>query len=126
MMEGKNALAGLTREQVELAAKVGLEFAKRHTCGDLQEAVATMDDMERDWKAVEELVGVEGDPETLIQQLRTLMPAPDDATPQFRWNRLRGQITAQIDAIDKATPFEEVEPGWWLRMQRVRKLAQEG
>lgn len=39
-----------------------------------------------------------------------------------KWNSLRSQVLAQIEAIDKSTPWGEREPGWWLHMMEVARL----
>jgi hypothetical protein len=44
-------------------------------------------------------------------------------TPAAQWAALkaRGNYTrAEIDAIDAATPWSEVEPQWWLAMMAAR------
>lgn len=44
-------------------------------------------------------------------------------TPRQMWEELktRGNYTSQeIDAIDKETPWSEVEPEWWLEMMQAR------
>jgi len=43
------------------------------------------------------------------------------ASPRERWIALRAQFLAEIDAIDKATPWSEVEPDWWLEMANARR-----
>lgn len=44
-------------------------------------------------------------------------------TPAERWAELkaRGSVTAaEIDAIDRDTPWKEVEPRWWFEMMKAR------
>lgn len=44
--------------------------------------------------------------------------------PYERWEQLkaRGNVTAEeIDAIDRDTPWAEVEPRWWLEMMDFRR-----
>lgn len=36
------------------------------------------------------------------------------------WETLRAEMLRRIDAIDKATPWRETEPRWWLQMMDVR------
>lgn len=49
------------------------------------------------------------------------MSAPNPS-PADEWTILKTEILARIEVIDKATPWQEVEPRWWLEMMRVRAL----
>ncbi len=42
-------------------------------------------------------------------------------TPAEQWKDLKTQTLVAIDAIDKATPWQETEPKWWLEMMEVRR-----
>lgn len=44
-------------------------------------------------------------------------------TPQQKWEALRQEIIARVDAIDNETPWAECEPDWWLDMMDVRDVA---
>lgn len=37
---------------------------------------------------------------------------------------LLDQLLIDIDTIDGNTPWQEVEPGWWLQMMAIRRDAQ--
>lgn len=41
-------------------------------------------------------------------------------SPADQWVALKADILRQIEAIDKATPWSEVEPRWWLEMVGIR------
>lgn len=47
----------------------------------------------------------------------SLLPA---AHGSETWETLRAEMLRRIDAIDKATPWRETEPRWWLQMMDVR------
>lgn len=47
------------------------------------------------------------------------IPAPPPAT---RWVALREHMLRNIAEIDAATPWAEVEPGWWLDMMKAERL----
>lgn len=36
------------------------------------------------------------------------------------WEELRAEMLRRIDEIDEATPWQSVEPDWWLHMSRVQ------
>lgn len=44
-------------------------------------------------------------------------------SPYQRWQELKakGPTLAEIEAIDQATPWGEVEPDWWLEMMGVAR-----
>lgn len=45
----------------------------------------------------------------------------ETVTPQVQFNALCAEMLARIDAIDKATPWQETEPRWWLAMMNVQR-----
>jgi hypothetical protein len=40
-------------------------------------------------------------------------------SPSAQWAALKQETLDRIKTIDKATPWAEVEPQWWLEMMRV-------
>ena len=42
--------------------------------------------------------------------------------PSIQWQMLKAETLRKIDEIDRATPWQETEPEWWLRMMDVREL----
>lgn len=46
-------------------------------------------------------------------------------TPQSRWRELRAEFLKSIEEINAATPWQEVEPKWWLEMMDVSRSLRE-
>ncbi len=40
-----------------------------------------------------------------------------------KWETTKALILEAINAIDKDTPFSDIEPKWWREMMAVRKAA---
>lgn len=38
-----------------------------------------------------------------------------------KWDDLRYEFIQRIDELDRATPYQSVEPEWWLQMQKARR-----
>jgi len=55
-----------------------------------------------------------------VRRAGTKPPARD------RWEALKAKVRAEIGAIDKDTPWAEVEPEWWLEMQEVLRAVSKG
>jgi len=43
-------------------------------------------------------------------------------TPKERWIELKAQMQQEIDKIDKDTPWQVIEPAWWLEMREIEKI----
>jgi len=39
-----------------------------------------------------------------------------------KWLALVTETISKINEIDNATPYQAVEPEWWLEMMKVRRL----
>lgn len=48
-----------------------------------------------------------------------------DNGPLERTNQDSINMLAEIDKIDQDTPWQEVEPNWWLSMMDLRKMLRE-
>jgi hypothetical protein len=48
-------------------------------------------------------------------------PVVEPATPAAQWTALKAEMSARIEAIDRATPWAETEPRWWLEMMEVKR-----
>jgi hypothetical protein len=46
-----------------------------------------------------------------------------EVTPRQKFVSEMQSIISKIDAIDKETPWQHVEPEWWLEMMGIRKKA---
>lgn len=55
------------------------------------------------------------------QQIESQGTAPKGgvARPSARWKAAKAALLAEIAAIDKATPWSDVEPDWWVEMMAV-------
>lgn len=69
----------------------------------------------------------------LIADLRHAQLAPGTDSeplklpePRVRWEALKAGLAQAIRDIDTDTPWQEVEPGWWLDMMRVDRLLNRG
>lgn len=38
-----------------------------------------------------------------------------------RWEKTKAELLKEIEEIDQATPWSNVEPQWWLQMMRVQR-----
>jgi hypothetical protein len=50
-------------------------------------------------------------------------PVLAEVTPRQKFVREMQSIISKLDAIDKETPWQHVEPEWWLDMMDIRKKA---
>lgn len=48
-----------------------------------------------------------------------------DLKPKDLFTQLLGHLIEQIDSIDQTTPFEPIEPTWWLHMMELQRKARE-
>lgn len=44
-------------------------------------------------------------------------------TPAQRWERAKAQLLAEVEVIDKETPWSNAEPSWWLHMMATARAA---
>lgn len=46
----------------------------------------------------------------------------NELTPEQRFEKLLANIQAEIQLIDAATKWSEVEPDWWLSMSNLKRI----
>lgn len=49
------------------------------------------------------------------------MPQLSKVTPRQMFIRELRNLITQLTIIDKATPWQEIEPKWWLAMMDIRQ-----